>query len=167
MPPPTAAYLPSSPPLMLEFVPDLSGNGTNPEAGYNTAAYGFSGQISDGDHGLTGCFTFNMYSATFGCNSTGPPCEFTFTGLQYDVATDGVSPITSQTISVTACPTLVDCKLRRIMLDDTFVDLNAIRIRAAAGTTPQGWWMDDLHLGWFNNSCTTGLCRQNAHIRSG
>lgn len=165
MPPPTAAYLPSSPPLMLEFVPDLSGNGTNPEAGYNTAAYGFSGQISDGDHGLTGCFTFNMYSATFGCNSTGPPCEFTFTGLQYDVATDGVSPITSQTISVTACPTLVDCKLRRIMLDDTFVDLNAIRIRAAAGTTPQGWWMDDLHLGWFNNSCTTGLCRHNAHIR--
>lgn len=161
MPPPTDRYLPSSSPLLLEFIPAFGGA----EVGPNSAAYGYSGQISDGDHGFAGCFTFNVYGASFGCNSTGPACDFTFTGLHYDVATDTVSTITSQTASIDACPALFKCNLTSIALDGTFVGLNAIQIKAAAGGEPQGWWMDDIRLGWFNNTCSAGLCRQAAHIR--
>jgi hypothetical protein len=106
-----------------------------------------------------------MYGATFGCNSTGPPCDFTFTGLDYDASTDVITQIASQTASIPACPALIDCHLRPIVLDGTFVDLNAVQIKVAAAGAPLGFWMDDLQLGWFNNSCSAGLCRQSAHIR--
>jgi hypothetical protein len=148
---------------MLEFLPSfvigVDGSGSN------TAREGFAGQISDGDHGLTGCFTFNIYGATFGCNSTGLPCDFTFTGLHYEVATGAVTSITSQSVTIPACPGLLNCRLEPVVLDHTFVDLSAVQIKAAAGGVPLGWWMDDLQLGWFNNSCSTGLCRESAHIR--
>jgi len=149
--------------MLLEFLPSfvLGIEGS----GHNTAEDDFSGQISDGDHGLTGCFTFNMYGAAFGCNSTGPPCDFTFSGLHYDVATGTTTKVASQVVSIPACPALTRCQLAPIVLDDTFVDLNAIQIKAATAGTPLGWWMDNLQLGWFNNSCNTGLCRQSAHIR--
>lgn len=163
VPPPIDAYLPSSGPLLLEFIPSfvrgLKGSGPN------TAEVGFAGQISDGDHAITGCFVFNMYGASFGCNSTGPPCDFTFTGLHYDIKTDVVTPVTSQTVSISSCPALSQCHLAPIVLDDTFVGLNAVQIKAAAAGAPLGWWMDDLKLGWFDNSCSAGLCRQAAHIR--
>ena len=163
VPPPAGPFLPSSIPMMLEFIPSFVIGVVDDSP--NTAEEGFSGQISDGDHGLTGCFTFDIYGAAFGCNSTGSPCDFKFTGLQYDAATGVATAITSQTVSIPACPALTNCTLAPIMLDDTFVDLNAIQIRAATAGAPLGWWMDDLQLGWFNNSCSTGLCRQSAHIR--
>lgn len=163
VPPPTDPYLPSSGPLLLEFIPSfvLGIDGT----GSNTAEVGFAGLISDGDHALTGCFTFNMYGASFGCNSTGPPCDFTFTGIHYDVATGVVTPVITQTASISSCPALFECDLTTIVLDETFVGLNGVQIKAAAAGAPLGWWMDDLELGWFNNSCSAGLCRQSAHIR--
>jgi hypothetical protein len=165
VPPPTDPYLPSSPPLLLEFIPDFNVNGTNPLAGPNTAEQGYSGQISDGDHGLTGCFIFNMYGASFGCDSKGRDCDFTFTGLRLDMASGEAYPVTLQNYSISACPALSDCSLRPISLDDTFVDLNAVQIKVTVAGSPEMWWMDDLHLGWFNNSCSMGLCRQSAHIR--
>jgi hypothetical protein len=148
---------------MLEFLPSfvIGVDGS----GFNTAEKGFAGQISDGDHGLTGCFTFNIYSVTIGCNSTGLPCDFTFTGLHYEVGTAAVTSITSQSITIPACQGLVNCRLEQVVLDHTFVDLNAVQIKAAVDGAPIGWWMDDLQLGWFNNSCSTGLCRESTHIR--
>ena len=163
VPPPTDPFLPSSIPMMLEFIPSFIIGGDR--RGPNTAEESFSGQISDGDQGLTGCFAFNIYCAAFGCNSTVQPCDFTFTGVQYDVATGVVTAITSQVISIPACPVLANCSLKSIVLDDTFVDLNAVQIKASAAGASLGWWMDDLELGWFNNSCSTGFCRQSAHIR--
>jgi len=164
VPPPTDPYLPSSPPLLLEFIADFNVNGTNPQAGPDTAEEGFSGQISNGDHALTGCFTFNAYGASFGCNSTGPDCDFTFTGLRYNSSSGEEYSVTSQNYSISACPALSKCTLMLIPLDNTFVDLNAIQINATVAGAPAMWWMDDLRLGWFNNSCTAGLCRQSAHI---
>ena len=100
VPPPTDAYLPSSPPMLLEFVPNV--NGTDPEAGPNTETNGFAGQISDGDHGLTGCFTFNAYQASFGCDSKGPACDFTFTGLRYNATSQTAYPVVTEDHSIAA-----------------------------------------------------------------
>lgn len=163
VPPPSDPYLPSSPPLLLEFIPDFNVNGTNTQAGPNTVEEGYSGQISEGDFDETGCFRFNMYGASFGCNSTGPPCDFTFSGYRLDAQRQEIE-VTSQMIAVPACPALVNCSLVFVTLDDTFQNLAFVRINVTVDSQPQIWWMDDLRLGWFDNSCTTGLCRQSAQI---
>lgn len=164
VPPPTAPYLPSSKPLFTEFIPDFNVNGTDPMAGPNTAEYGYSGDIGNGDHGLTGCFGFNMYGASFGCDSRGPPCVFSFTGFRLDKSTGNTTAITSQTISIPACPALANCTLTPITLNNSFKDLDSIRINVTVANEPKIWWMDDLRLGWYDNSCKTGLCRISTPI---
>ncbi|KAE9369164.1 hypothetical protein N431DRAFT_345555 [Stipitochalara longipes BDJ] len=164
VPPPTAKYLPSSRPLFTEFIPNFNINGTNSMAGPNTLEYGYSGDIGNGDHGLTGCFGFNMYGATFGCDSNGPPCVFSFTGFRYNKVIGNTTAITSQSISIPACPTLANCTLIPITLDNTFRDLDSVRINVTVASAPKIWWMDNLRLGWFDNSCKTGLCRISTPI---
>ena len=164
VPPPTDPYLPSSKPLLLEFIPNFSFNGTSQQSGPNTAEGGYSGQISDGDGGATGCFAFNMYGASLGCDSTGPNCDFTFTGYREDPVTQNITQVTSQDYAIPACPALSNCSLVPISLEGTFQNLVYVRINVTVQSQPKIWWMDDLNLGWFNNSCTTGLCRQNAHL---
>lgn len=164
VPPPTDPYLPSSKPLLVEFVPNLNVNGTNPLAGPNTDEFGYSGQISDGDHALTGCFSFNMYGAEFGCDSKGPDCDFTFSGYQYNIDTGMETLVALEDVSIPACPPLANCVLTPIALTNNFQNLTNVRINATVASVPKVWWMDDLHLGWYDNSCKTSLCRQNAHI---
>jgi hypothetical protein len=64
VPPPKDPYLPSSKPLLLEFIPNFDDNETNTQSGPNTQEFGYSGDIGNGDHGLTGCFGFNFYGAS-------------------------------------------------------------------------------------------------------
>jgi hypothetical protein len=54
--------------------------------------------------------------------------------------------------------------LAPITLDNSFSNLDSIRINVTVGSTPKIWWMDDLRLGWFDNSCKTGLCRVSTPI---
>ena len=165
VPPPKVPYVPSSKPLMLEFVPNLNVNGTNPGAGPDTAEYDYTGQISNGDHALTGCFSFNVYGASFGCDSLGAACDFYFEGYQYDPTTQNETLAATYDHSIPACPSQNNCSLTPITLNDGFRNLTDIRITATVELLPKKWYMDDLHLGWFDNSCKTGLCRQNAHIQ--
>lgn len=163
VPPPTDPYLPSSPPLLLEFIPNFNINGTNTQVGPNSAEEGYSGQISDGDGDRTGCFRFNVYGASFGCDSQGPECGFTFSGYQLNASRKEVQ-IASQSIAVPACPALANCTLTPVTLDKSFENLAFVRINVTVAQQTKIWWMDDLRLGWYNNSCTTGLCRQTAHL---
>jgi hypothetical protein len=155
--------LPSSPPLLLEFIPYNNVNGTNPQAGPDTTEEGYTGQISNGDGDQTGCFRFNMYGASMGCDSTGPGCQFSFAGYNLDSAGNEVL-VATQTIVVPACPALKNCQLSIVDLDNQFINLALIRINATVASQPKIWWMDDLRLGWYNNSCATGICRQTAHL---
>lgn len=164
VPPPKDPYRPLSPPLLLQFVPNYNINGTNPSAGPDTNELGYTGQISDGDHALTGCFLFNVYGGAFGCDSDGPPCDFTFSGYQHNVTTGNDTLIAIQDFAVPACPPLSNCALASITLDDAFHNLTDVRINVTVASVPKMWWMDNLSLGWTDNSCQTGLCRINAHI---
>jgi hypothetical protein len=150
--------------LFVEFIPNFNINGTNSMAGPNTAEDGYSGDIGNGDHGLTGCFGFNVFGASFGCDSRGPDCDFYFTGFRYDRNSGNTTAVVSQGIAVPACPALANCTLTRITFDNEFKDLDSIRINVTVASEPKIWWMDDLRLGWYNNSCAIGLCRQTAHI---
>ncbi|POS83152.1 hypothetical protein EPUL_005442, partial [Erysiphe pulchra] len=73
VPPPTSPYLPSSKPLLLEYIPNVvSSNNENRQLNItqNTLGQGISAGIGNGDHGRTGCFSFNVMGASFGCDST-------------------------------------------------------------------------------------------------
>lgn len=164
VPPPTDPYLPSSGPLLLEFVPLLNVNGTNDQAAPNTKEFGYSGEFADGDGGLTGCFAFNFYGASLGCDSKGPDCKFSVTGLRREGATNELTQVASQIVDIAACPPLRDCKLSPVTLNDSFRNLTAVRMNVSVANQPKIWWMDDVRLGWFDNSCEKGLCRQTSKV---
>jgi hypothetical protein len=164
VPPPKAPYLPSSKPLLTEFIPNFNINVTDPQAGPNTKESGYSGDIGNGDHGLTGCFGFNFYGAVLGCDSLGPDCVFTFTGFRYDRDTTETSPVAQHVYSIPACSALQECILSSVTFTNEFTNLDFIRINVTVASQPKIWWMDDLQLGWYNNSCSVGMCRLNSHI---
>jgi hypothetical protein len=164
VPPPRDPYFPSSKPLLTEFIPNFTINKTNNDSGPNNQQLGYSGDIGNGDHGLAGCFGFNFYGASFGCDSRGPDCDFTFTGFRYDRATQQTNQVAQEGSVVPACPPLQDCSLVPVIFTNEFMDLDSIRINVTVVGNPKIWWMDDLQLGWFNNTCAAGFCRINAHI---
>lgn len=125
---------------------------------------GTSGSIGNVDHGLTTCFSFNFYGASFGCDSEGPGCDFNFTGYRYDAASQSTKPVFTQQKTVSACPTLksLDCILTPVTLDSAFQNLDSVSIDLTVGGVPKIWWMDDLRLGWSDNTCEKGMCRAKA-----
>ncbi|KAF8855406.1 hypothetical protein BDZ45DRAFT_676177 [Acephala macrosclerotiorum] len=164
VPPPTDPYLPSSPPLLTEFIPNFNLTTSTSQSGPNSAEFGYSGDIGSADHGSLGCFSFNVYGASFGCDSTGPDCVFSFTGFRYE---NGVATsVVSENSAITACPALANCDLVPITLSPAFQDLDVIRINVTVAGEPKIWWMDDLKLGWTDNSCSAGMCRSGSHIRA-
>ncbi|KAI6711837.1 hypothetical protein JHW43_005642 [Diplocarpon mali] len=166
VPPPVDPYLPESKPLLVEFIPNFTVNHTTPASGPNSRQGGFSGEIGNADHGATGCFSFNFYGASFGCDSNGPDCDFTFTGLKYDRESGETNPVTTQQLSVAACPDLksLDCLLTSVTLDVTFQNLDSVRLNVTVQGEPKIWWVDDIRLGWFDNTCEQGICRDLARI---
>lgn len=164
IPQPTGPYVPTSDPRFLQFVPNYNTNGNNTQAGPDALQLYGSGQISDGDDAITGCFTFNLYGAAFGCDSSGPGCDFSFTGYTFDIKTKKETLVAALDLSIPACASRKGCSLTKIELDDTFQDLTHIRINATVASEPKTWYMDDLNLGWFNNTCAAGMCRINTHI---
>lgn len=130
VPPPTDPYLPSSKPLLLEFIPSFDVTTSSPQVDPKSAAKGYSGQISAGNSGRTGCFSFNMYGADFGCDSKGPDCDFTFAGYGIDRSKfpEVYNQIVSETHSVPACSALSNCSLVPVLLGDSFNNLSYVRI---------------------------------------
>ena len=160
-PPPKDAYNPSSPPLLLKFTPLSS----RPQAGPADAEHHITGQISSGDHTLTDCFNFNFYGGFFGCNSTESDCDFTFSGYRFDIHERREILVNTQTGSVQACPAQTDCILVPVLVDEGFKNLTHLRINATVEGEPKSWWVDDLKLGWFDNSCETGKRRLMSPVR--
>lgn len=135
---------------------------TRPDADSGTTGY-----MRNADHGLTSCFGFNFYGASFGCDSQGPDCDFTFTGHKYDAATQSIESVAYQQLAISACPTYksLNCVLTPMTLDSTFKNLDSVTINATVQGVPKMWWMDDLRLGWSDNTCEKGLCRAKAPVR--
>jgi hypothetical protein len=151
VPPPTDPYKPSSHPLLVEFL-------ANPDS-----ALGYTGALGNGENVLLGCFDFNALGMSLGCDSTGPDCDWQFTGLRYNNVTKATDTITTQTMSTAACRSLSNCDLVPIFLDNTFTNLTELRINVTVAGIEKIWWLDDLNLSWFDDSCDAGLCRQE-HI---
>ncbi|EPQ64955.1 BgtA-20500 [Blumeria graminis f. sp. tritici] len=164
VPPPSDPYLPSSRPLLLEFIPRFDLTNKSSTVTFTTPEDVISGDIRSGDHGRTGCFRFNTHGAFFGCDSKGPDCDFSFTGFRFNRESQESIEVVSQRRSITACPSLINCELLPIELGDAFEDLDTLRINVTVAGQPKIWWMDDLSLSWKNDTCAAGLCRLRTRI---
>ncbi|CCU74907.1 hypothetical protein BGHDH14_bgh02546 [Blumeria hordei DH14] len=164
VPPPSDPYLPSSKPLLLEFIPRFDLSNKSSTVTFTTSEDVISGDIRSGDHGRTGCFRFNTHGAFFGCDSKGPDCDFSFTGFRFNRESQESIEVVSQRRSINACPSLIDCELLPIELGDAFEDLDTLRINVTVAGQPKIWWMDDLSLSWKNNTCAASICRLRTRI---
>ncbi|KAL1585987.1 hypothetical protein WHR41_04755 [Cladosporium halotolerans] len=142
-----------------------SGNGTNDTTWHQN---GMSanvprsepGEITDGPYDGLSAFWFNARGAWLGCDNNGPePCVFNVTGWTWNSQIgDEVATYNTQ-IEVPACSTSSGCKLQHVNFPDSFRGLSGIQIQAFANGKPRMFFMDDLELGWYDNSCAAGMQR--------
>ncbi|RKF77137.1 hypothetical protein GcC1_066001 [Golovinomyces cichoracearum] len=164
VPPPTDPYIPSSKPLLLEYIPPLNSDEKNNDTTYKDLSQQTYASIGNSDHGLTGCFNFIALGASFGCDSTGPDCDFSFSGFRYNKNSRLASEVANQRQSIRSCPSLKECTLTSISFASSFENLDFLRINLTVAGEPKIWWMDDLSLAWSNKTCAACQCRLRTHI---
>lgn len=59
------------------------------------------------------------------------------------------------------CPGLENCSLALVEFADGFRGLTGLQIIATVGNTRVDWYMDNLSLGWSNNTCAAQLERSS------
>ncbi len=118
-----------------------------------------TGEFGAGDNQIHPCYKLKAYGASLGCDSTGPNCDWQITAVKYNPVTLSSEEVHTQFISTPACPGLARCPLVPLTFDGGFQDLSAIRINVTVAGLEKIWWMDDIRMGWYDNSCAAGNCR--------
>jgi hypothetical protein len=142
-----------------------SGNGTNDtmwhKDGFSAnAPHTEPGEITDGPYDGMPAFWFNARGAWLGCDNDGPePCMFNVTGWTWNSQlSDEVATYNTQ-IELPSCPGFENCQLQHVDFPESFRGLSGIQIQAFANNKPRMFFMDDLELSWFDNTCAAGMQR--------
>ncbi|KAL8997897.1 MAG: hypothetical protein Q9188_006215 [Gyalolechia gomerana] len=152
-PPPEDPYTPISPPQLAVY------NYHNDSVPTQSISAGLElhGEIGAGPRVNESAYWIDAYSTWIGCANAGPgECRIDFIG--YDRFN---TPIATQTLLQPPCPGLVECKLAHVAFTDHFRDLAGLQILAFVNQTPVTFYMDDLGLGWSNNTCAAQLERSS------
>lgn len=121
-----------------------------------------AGEIGAGDRASESAFWFNAYSAYVGCENEGPEvCTFEVSGYTYN---GGLKETLTyqQNHTIAGCPGYKNCQLEKIMFPESMVGLSGVRFQAFVGDEKRVWFMDNLALGWYNNTCAAGLLRSES-----
>lgn len=118
------------------------------------------GDITDGPYDGLPAFWFNAQGAWLGCDNEGPdPCVFNVTGSTWDPKVDDDVETYNTQIEVPPCPNFNHCPLQHVNFPDNFRGLSGIQLQAFVKNKPVMFFMDDLALGWYDNSCEAGMQR--------
>lgn len=137
------------------FLTNETGPSNNPHAGGQRA-----GEIGAGNRASNSAFWFNAYGAYLGCDNEGPDeCVMQISG--YTWQKDGEEELLAyqQNVTLPPCPDYKDCKLTPITFAGSMKGLSGIRFQAFVNGDQRMWYIDDLALGWYNNTCSAGLLR--------
>lgn len=108
------------------------------------------GEIGAGPRSSDSAYWTDAFSLWLGCENVGPSdCVITIDG--YDI--DHSTRVASTTVTQPPCPGLADCKLALIELPDSFRNLIGIQILATVDLKLTTYYIDDVNLGWSNNTC--------------
>ncbi|KAI9697110.1 MAG: hypothetical protein M1820_007925 [Bogoriella megaspora] len=162
-PPPSDPFTPSSPPQLAAFIPSSA---TQSHGDIGTL---FSGEIGAGDESTNSAFFFNVYSANLGCDIRQGPsvdCNVVAHGYRFDGVTGNQTAVAYQFVQLPPCANVAagGCQLSAVSFGADFRNLTGVEIRAYDTKENQlPWFMDDLKVGWTDNSCAAVEARQNFH----
>ena len=119
------------------------------------------GGIGAGPRASSDAYWFDAFSASLGCMNAGPgDCTMRINGYVWDGDREVEMKATQQSVSLPPCVGLVNCHLQVVEFSGAFRALSKIQIEAFVnGDERRNFVMDDLKLGWWNNTCDAGLLR--------
>ena len=118
------------------------------------------GEIGDGAIDSLSAFWFNAYDAWFGCDNEGPDeCTMVFSAYSWSPSAKTEILTYTQNASLPGCPGFNDCHLQQVQFPYSFRGLSGLQMQAYVGNEQRIFFMDNLALGWSNNSCAAGLQR--------
>ncbi|TKA61862.1 hypothetical protein B0A49_12589 [Cryomyces minteri] len=156
VPPPTVPFPPNSPPRLAMYLSNDTGDIGSPNAGGMKA-----GELGAGPRGATDAYWIDAWSVYLGCDNEGPTdCTMVLSGYRWDTATGQETLHVQQNATLSPCPGYIDCHLQHVVLDSGFTSLTGFQIQAFVNeTVDRTYFMDDLAMGWSNNTCAAGLLR--------
>ena len=154
VPPPTDPFPPHSPPQLAVYREAGLTINPSPDAGLELV-----GEIGAGSRAADSAYWIDAYSAWLGCANSGPDyCHIEVKGYAYGRS----ESIVSQSFSQPPCPGLKNCSLALVEFASGFSGLSGLQIIATVADEPVTWYMDDLSLGWSNNTCAAQLERSSS-----
>ncbi|KAF2807682.1 uncharacterized protein BDZ99DRAFT_420119 [Mytilinidion resinicola] len=123
------------------------------------------GEIGAGPRASVNSYWFHAYNAFFGCDNPGPlDCTMRISGYQYDAAVEQEVLVTQQNTTIPACFGFKDCVLTQVDFSDQFRNLSGIQFEAFLinDILPSVFMVDSLAMGWYNNSCSSGILRMGS-----
>ncbi|KAL8893228.1 MAG: hypothetical protein Q9192_005472 [Flavoplaca navasiana] len=154
VPPPDDPFAPISPPQLAVY-----NYYSDPSSSQSVnAGLQLRGELGAGRRVLDNAYWIDAYSAWVGCANGGPTdCRIELIGLDaFDTA------IATQRLLQPSCPGLVNCTLAQITFSEDFRNLAGLQILAYVDETPVTFYMDDLSLGWSNNTCEAQIERSSS-----
>lgn len=117
------------------------------------------GEFGAGPRASDSAYWIDAFSLWLGCQNAGPSnCVITING--YD-STHSTS-VVSTTVTQPPCPGLSDCTLALVQLPRNFRNLAGVQILATVDRTLTTFYVDDVSLGWSNNTCAAQAKRASA-----
>jgi len=150
-PSPSEPFVPASSPHLAVFLGNASGV---------TARSTKPGEIADGPYEAMSAFWFNATSAFLGCDNAGPnDCTMVMSGYTWSQSNGSEVLSYSQNATLPPCPSLKNCQLGQVFFPTSFTGLSGLQIQAFVGNDQRMFFMDNLALGWYNETCEAGLTR--------
>ncbi|KAF4554618.1 Hypothetical protein D9617_4g003730 [Elsinoe fawcettii] len=151
-----------SPPHLAVFITNETGAENVPSPGFVRP-----GELGAGRRASNQAYWFNAYSAYLGCDNTDSlGCMYEISGYVYDSLFRAEILAYQSNVTVPACPALENCLLTFVDFPLDMRGLSGFQIRAFVGEEQRIWFMDELALGWWDNSCEAGQIRARSRKRS-
>ena len=142
-------------------LPNAKLNNNNTLAGSPNAGSVPPNGFGAGPRNSSNIYWFNATSAYVGCDYTGLdpsiPCLFNVTAWVFN-GTEEV-PVVTDGFEIPPCLDVSYCQLTPITFPEQYMGLTTLNFSASVGGESRTFYMDSLHLGWYNNSCEAGLTR--------
>ncbi|OAX85149.1 hypothetical protein ACJ72_00484 [Emergomyces africanus] len=156
-PPPTEPYPPASNPHIGIYVPEKNkDNRGSPYAGLLSG-----GEFGAGPRSSLNNFWFDAYSAYFGCDngSTNTTCAVTVSAVRYSTKTSTEEAAGTRKFTLLPCPGYKNCTLSPLDFGDSFRGISGLQFSASVQDKPVIFFVDDIKMNWYNNTCAAGLER--------
>lgn len=157
-PPPAQPYAPHNGNQLAIYNITLS----NQQPGSSNAGTIVKGGFSAGPRSSLDQYWFNATSAWVGCqnNLTSPlgVCDFVAEAYVWNNDTQVEQLIITQHFKLPLCQT-EHCDLQLITFSDKFEGLCTMSFYANIDGQIRNFYVDDMEMGWWNNTCDAGLMR--------